>query len=189
VRGADNRGSRCFCARRSARRTAKSTATGALALTPWGWLDLDRFWGERLAPSRKGTRWDRVLFVLAAYRLIAPGSEWRLHREWYGRTALADLLGADASLAEPHLLYGCHDKLLAHKAGFGTASGSPRSSRACARTRRVRVCVGNESRLAHRARRASWPRLASPPAQLLAASRALHRPKIRHILAHASMHA
>jgi hypothetical protein len=86
-----------------------------LALTLWGWLDLDRFWGERLAPSRKGTRWDRVLFVLAAYRLIAPGSEWRLHREWYGRTALADLLGADESLADPHLLYGCHDKLLAHK--------------------------------------------------------------------------
>lgn len=86
-----------------------------LALTLWGWLELDEFWGERLAPSRKGTRWDRVLFVLAAYRLIAPGSEWRLHRQWYGRTGLADLLGADESLADPHVLYGCHDRLLAHK--------------------------------------------------------------------------
>lgn len=86
-----------------------------LALTLWCWLDLDAFWGERLLPSRKGTRWDRVLFVLTAYRLIAPGSEWRLHREWYGRTGLADLLGADESLADPHVLYGCHDKLLAHK--------------------------------------------------------------------------
>jgi hypothetical protein len=86
-----------------------------LAHTLWNWLDLDAFWGERLAPSRKGTRWDRVLFVLAAYRLIAPGSEWRLHREWYGRTGLADLLGADDSLADPHVLYGCHDKLLEHK--------------------------------------------------------------------------
>jgi hypothetical protein len=86
-----------------------------LALTLWSWLDLDAFWAERLAPSRKGTRWDRVLFVLAAYRLIAPGSEWRLHREWYGRTGLADLLGADESLADPHVLYGCHDKLLEHK--------------------------------------------------------------------------
>jgi hypothetical protein len=86
-----------------------------LALTLWRWLDLDAFWGERLLPSRKGTRWDRVLFVLAAYRLIAPGSEWRLHREWYGRTGLADLLGADDSLADPHVLYGCHDKLLEHK--------------------------------------------------------------------------
>ncbi len=25
------------------------------------------------------------MFVLAAYRLISPGSEWRLHRQWYGR--------------------------------------------------------------------------------------------------------
>lgn len=56
-----------------------------------------------------------MLFVLAAYRLIAPGSEWRLHRQWYGRTGLADLLGADESLADPHVLYGCHDKLLEHK--------------------------------------------------------------------------
>jgi hypothetical protein len=86
-----------------------------LALTLWQALGLDEFWAERLPASRKGTRWDRVLFVLTAYRLIAPGSEWRLHRAWYGRTALSDLLGADASLADPHVLYGCHDLLLAHK--------------------------------------------------------------------------
>jgi hypothetical protein len=86
-----------------------------LALTLWQTLDLDVFWAERLPPSRKGTRWNLVLFVLAAYRLIAPGSEWRLHREWYGRTALADLLGADDGLADPHVLYGCHDRLLPHK--------------------------------------------------------------------------
>ena len=86
-----------------------------LALTLWQALDLDVFWAERLPPSRKGTRWDLVLFVLAAYRLIAPGSEWRLHREWYGRTALADLLGVDDTLADPHLLYGCHSRLLEHK--------------------------------------------------------------------------
>ena len=81
----------------------------------WQKLELDRFWGERLSPSRKGTRWDQVLLVLVAYRLIAPGSEWRLHREWFGRSALADLLGADFSLAESHKLYACHDLLLKHK--------------------------------------------------------------------------
>ena len=42
---------------------------------------LDAFWAERLPASRKSTRWDQVLFVLTAYRLITPGSEWRLHRE------------------------------------------------------------------------------------------------------------
>ena len=81
----------------------------------WRELQLDRFWAERLPPSRKGTRWDQVLQVLAAYRLIAPGSEWRLHREWFGNSAMADLLGADFGLAEAHKLYACHDLLLEHK--------------------------------------------------------------------------
>jgi hypothetical protein len=53
--------------------------------------------------------------VLVAYRLLAPGSEWRLHREWFRRSALADLLGEDAGLAEIHKLYRCHDRLLVHK--------------------------------------------------------------------------
>jgi transposase len=56
-----------------------------------------------------------VLFVLVAYRLLSPGSEWRLHREWFDKTALADLLGSDASLSEITTLYRCHDGLLAHK--------------------------------------------------------------------------
>jgi len=81
----------------------------------WRELQLDRFWTERLPPSRKGTRWDQILQVLAAYRLIAPGSEWRLHREWFGNSAMADLLGVDFGLAEAHKLYACHDRLLAHK--------------------------------------------------------------------------
>jgi transposase len=78
-------------------------------------LELDRFWAERLAPSRKGTRWDLVLQTLVIYRLIDPGSEWRLYRQWYEGSAMADLLGADLSLADIHKLYECHDRLLAHK--------------------------------------------------------------------------
>jgi transposase len=86
-----------------------------LALRLWQELRLDEFWAKWLLPSRKGTRWDQVLFVLVAYRLLAPGSEWRLHREWYERSALADLLGADAALCDIHTLYRCHDRLLKHK--------------------------------------------------------------------------
>jgi hypothetical protein len=81
----------------------------------WRDLRLDRFWAERLPASRKRTRWDHVLQVLVAYRLIAPGSEWRLHREWFSNSAMADLIGSDFGLAEAHKLYGCHDLLLAHK--------------------------------------------------------------------------
>ena len=86
-----------------------------LALRLWQSLGLDGFWSERLTASRKGTRWDQVLFVLMVYRLLSPGSEWRLHRHWFERSALRDLLGADAALADIHTLYACHDRLLEHK--------------------------------------------------------------------------
>src|ERR1700751_4492926 len=86
-----------------------------LALSLRRELELDRFWGGRLPPSRKGTRWDRVLLLLATYRLLAPGSEWRVDREWVERSAMADLLGEDLGLAEIHKLYRCHDRLLEHK--------------------------------------------------------------------------
>ena len=82
----------------------------------WRELELDRFWADRLPPSRKGTQWDQVLQVLVSYRLIAPGSEWKLHRDWFGKSAMADLLGADFGLAEAHKLYACHDLLLRRKA-------------------------------------------------------------------------
>jgi len=78
-------------------------------------LELDVFWAQRLPPSHKGIRFDQVLFVLVAYRLLSPGSEWRLHRHWFEKSALADLLGADAVLADIHMLCGCRDRLLEHK--------------------------------------------------------------------------
>jgi transposase len=81
-------------------------------------LELDLFWGERLLPSRKGTRWDHVLQLLVSYRLIDPGSEWRLHREWFDKSAMADLLGADYRLAVDDTLYRCLDQLLEHKAAL-----------------------------------------------------------------------
>ena len=103
--------------RLSALRLCRPRQWGAcwLAGQLWRDLQLDRFWADRLPASRKGTRWDQVLQVLATYRLIAPGSEWRLHREWFGKSAMGDLLGADFGLAEAHKLYACHDRLLAHK--------------------------------------------------------------------------
>ncbi len=84
----------------------------------WEQLGLGDFWREKLPPSREGTRWEKVLQTLVLYRLIDPGSEWRLHRHWFDHTAIADLLGGDFSLAEIHRLYECHDKLVAHKAAL-----------------------------------------------------------------------
>ncbi len=78
-------------------------------------LQLDRFWAERLPASRKGTQWRQILQTLVCYRLIDPGSEWRLHRLWFEQSAMGDLLGADEGLVEIKTLYRCLDKLLAHK--------------------------------------------------------------------------
>jgi Transposase DDE domain len=86
-----------------------------LALQLWGALELDSFWRARLRPSREGTPWLKVLKTLVAYRLIDPGSEWRLHRQWFDASAMADLLQADFGLAEKNTLYRCLDKLVAHK--------------------------------------------------------------------------
>jgi hypothetical protein len=81
-------------------------------------LGLDGFWAERLPPSRKGTRWDLILQTLVSHRLIAPGSEWRLHRDWFEKSAMADLLGGDFGMAEIHKLYECLDLLVTHKAAL-----------------------------------------------------------------------
>ena len=64
-----------------------------LAGVLWRELQLDRFWADRLPGSRKGTRWADVLQVLVTYRLISPGSEWRLHRQWFLDSAIPKTLG------------------------------------------------------------------------------------------------
>ena len=86
-----------------------------LAGALWNQLRLDEFWSARLPPSRQGTRWLNVLKTLVAYRLVDPGSEWRLHRQWYEQTAMSDLLGEDFALAGKDRLYRCLDKLTEHK--------------------------------------------------------------------------
>ena len=90
----------------------------------WQQLQLDDFWRERLGVSREGTDWLEVLKTLVSYRLLDPGSEWRLHREWYQHSAMADLLGRGGEAIELQSLYRCQDKLLAHKEDlFGFLQG------------------------------------------------------------------
>jgi transposase len=78
-------------------------------------LGLDHFWAERLVDSREGTCWQHILQTLVCYRLIDPGSEWRLHRQWFEQSAMGDLLDEDFSLVEKNALYRCLDKVLKHK--------------------------------------------------------------------------
>ena len=92
-----------------------------LAAQLWEQLRLDVFWSAALPPSRKGTRWLNVFKTLVFYRLLDPGSEWRLHRQWFDGSAVGDLLGEDFGLVQIDKLYRCLDKLLVHKEDFFSA--------------------------------------------------------------------
>ena len=86
-----------------------------LANRLWQQLHLNSFFEERLGGSREGTDWAMVLRILTIYRVLSPGSEWRLHREWFERTALADLLAVDVRAAQDDTLYRARDRLLEHR--------------------------------------------------------------------------
>ena len=81
----------------------------------WQQLQLDAFWSERLHASREGTDWKSILQVLVIYRLLDPGSEWRLHRQWWASTALDELLGLPWEVLDKDCLYRCLDQLLQHR--------------------------------------------------------------------------
>jgi len=82
----------------------------------WKQLQLDEFWRVRLGCSREGTDWEHVLQTLVCYRLLDPGSEWRLHRVWFEQSAMGDLLAEDFSIVAKDTLYRCLDSLVQHKA-------------------------------------------------------------------------
>jgi transposase len=81
----------------------------------WQQLKLDEFWTEKLPKGRETVRWEQVLELLVVNRLIDPGSEFRLHRQWFDHSAMDVLLGQDFAVAEKDRLYRCLDRVLEHK--------------------------------------------------------------------------
>lgn len=81
----------------------------------WDELDLTAFWDARLGCERGGVPWRKVLQVLTINRLCEPGSEFAVHRRWFDRSALDELLGTDFAVAAKDRLYRCLDRLLPHK--------------------------------------------------------------------------
>jgi transposase len=86
-----------------------------LACELWHQLGLQEFWDSRLAGSREEVAWEKVLRLLVVNRLLDPGSEFRVHRQWYLSTAMDALLGTDFAVAEKDRLYRCLDRVLEHK--------------------------------------------------------------------------
>jgi len=81
----------------------------------WRQLELDGFWEQKLERGREEVCWAQVLELLVVNRLIDPGSEFRLHRQWFDQSAMDVLLGVDFAVAEKDRLYRCLDRILKHK--------------------------------------------------------------------------
>ena len=81
----------------------------------WRQLKLSEFWEERLGKGREEVPWEKVLGLLVVNRLVEPGSEFRVHRQWFDQTAMADLLGTGFAVAEKDRLYRCLDRIVEHK--------------------------------------------------------------------------
>ncbi len=81
----------------------------------WQQLGLDEFWNARLAGAREEVPWEKVLQLLVVSQLLDPGSEFRVHHQWYLTTAMDALLGTNFAVAEKNRLYRCLDRVLEHK--------------------------------------------------------------------------
>src|SRR5712692_4192978 len=86
----------------------------------WGQLGLEEFWQEKFREEtkREWVPWEKVLRLLVVNRLIDPGSEFRIHRQWFEQSAMGELLETDFAVAEKDRLYRCLDRLRAHKQGL-----------------------------------------------------------------------
>jgi len=86
-----------------------------LACELWHQLGLDEFWQQRLPEAREAVSWEKVLRLLVANRLLDPGSEFHVHRQWFVDSAMDELLETDFAVAEKDRLYRCLDRVWEHK--------------------------------------------------------------------------
>jgi transposase len=68
-----------------------------------------------LPEAREAVSWEKVLRLLVVNRLLDPGSEFRVHRQWFVDSAMDELLETDFAAAAKDRLYRCRDRVLEHK--------------------------------------------------------------------------
>jgi transposase len=103
-------------------RRARAFGNCWLGCELWRQLRMQEFWEEKLAGAvqRETVPWEKVLRLLVVSRLIDPGSEFRVHRQWFDQSAMGELLETDFAVAEKDRLYRCLDRIVEHKQALFT---------------------------------------------------------------------
>jgi transposase len=103
-------------------RRARAFGNCWLGCELWRQLQMQEFWEEKLvgAVQRETVPWEKVLRLLVVNRLINPGSEFRVHRQWFDQSAMGELLETDFAVAEKDRLYRCLDRIVEHKQALFT---------------------------------------------------------------------
>lgn len=99
---------------------ARGFGDAYLAMLLWKALELDSFLEERLPEGREDVRWGLMACMISVSRFVEPSSEVHISDEWYGRTALPEMLGVPADKAEEHRLYRTLDRILPLKRDIET---------------------------------------------------------------------
>jgi hypothetical protein len=71
--------------------------------------------GGSVCRKRETVSWEKAPRLLVVNRLLAPGGEFRLHRQWFVDGAINELLETDFAVAGKDRLYRRLDRVLEHK--------------------------------------------------------------------------
>ena len=83
-----------------------------LALLLWRMLGLDECLERHVSAGKEAVPWPVMAAIVTVARFVEPGSELHMGETWYGRTALADLLGMSREEVNESRLYRTLDAIL-----------------------------------------------------------------------------
>jgi len=96
-------------------RRARDFGDVYLGLALWRLLGLEDFLSGLMPTGREDVPWEKVARILCLARFCHPCSELYIQRQWYGQTALDDLLSVPVEKVHTDRLYAGLDQLLPHK--------------------------------------------------------------------------
>ena len=101
-------------------RRARDFGDVYLGVALWRLLGLEKCLAGLLPVGQEDVPWEKVARILCLARFCHPCSELYIERQWYGQTALDDLLEVPPEKVHTDRLYAGLDKLLPHKKALET---------------------------------------------------------------------